>query len=62
MRALIALIVIIYVVGIGVVLSPTIRDKWTGASASDFTTSIVQALPIAMAWPATVYRSVTQRG
>ena len=62
MRALIALIVIVYVVGIGVVLSPTIRGMWAGASASEFTTDIVHALPTAMAWPATVYRNVSQRG
>jgi hypothetical protein len=57
MRAIIALVVIVYIVGIGVVLSPTIRDKWTGSSASGFTTSVAQALPTAMAWPATIYRN-----
>ena len=35
MRALIALIVIIYLVGVGVALSPTIQAKWNGASASE---------------------------
>jgi hypothetical protein len=57
MRMIIALIVIVYIIGIGVVLSPTVRDKWNGASASEFATNIVQALPNAMAWPETVYRS-----
>jgi hypothetical protein len=31
MRALIALMVIVYIVGVGVVLSPTIQAKWNGA-------------------------------
>jgi hypothetical protein len=57
MRTIIALIVIVYVVGIGVELSPTVREKWTKVSTSDFVVSIVRALPAAMAWPATVYRS-----
>jgi hypothetical protein len=62
MRAIIALIVIVYLVGVGVVLAPTIQAKWNGASASDLATSIAQALPNALAWPAGVYRSMTGRG
>jgi len=62
MRMIIALIVIVYIVGIGVVLSPTVREKWNGASASDFVTSVVQALPAAMAWPASIFRSEFGRG
>ena len=50
MRAVIALIVIIYLVGVGVVLSPTIQAKWNGASASNLAASIGQALPNALAW------------
>ena len=56
MRMILALLVIVYIVGIGVVLSPIVREKWNGASASDFTTSIAQALPTAMAWPATLFQ------
>ena len=59
MRLLIAIIVIAYLVGVGVVLSPTIRDKWSTDPASVLAASIVQELPGALAWPATVYRSLT---
>jgi hypothetical protein len=45
MRAAVALIVIMYLVGVGVVLSPTIQAKWNGASASILAASIGQALP-----------------
>jgi hypothetical protein len=62
MRLLIALIVIIYLVGVGVVLSPTIQAKWNSASASDLATSVVQELPNAMAWPVRAFRSITGRG
>jgi hypothetical protein len=62
MRALIALMVIVYIVGVGVVLSPTIQAKWNGASASDFVTSVAQALPSAAAWPVRAYHSIVERG
>ena len=61
MRALIGLIVIVYLVGIGVVLAPTVRGKWSEGTASDLSASVAQALPGAMAWPAGVYRSLTGR-
>ncbi len=62
MRAIIALIVIVYLVGVGVVLAPTIQGKWSSVSAADLTASVGEALPSALAWPARVFRSVTGRG
>ncbi len=59
MRMLIALLVIVYFVGVGVVLAPTIKDKWNSAPASELTASVVQELPNALAWPARAYRSLT---
>ena len=59
MRALISLIVIVYLVGIGVVLAPTVRGKWNAGTASELSASVVQAMPSALAWPAGVYRSLT---
>ena len=57
MRMIIALLAVVYIVGIGVVLSPTVQSKWTGASASDFASSVLGALPYAAAWPVRVFRS-----
>ena len=62
MRALIALAVIIYLVDVGVALSPTIQAKWNSASASDLATSIGQALPNAVAWPARALHTMADRG
>ncbi len=62
MRVIIALIVIVYLVGVGVALSPTIQAKWNSASASDLTTSVAQALPNALAWPARAFHSIADRG
>ena len=61
MRAIIALIVIVYLVGIGVMLAPTIQSKWSSAPASDLAPSVGQALPNALAWPASSYHSITGR-
>jgi hypothetical protein len=49
MRLLIALVVIIYILGVGVVLSPTIQARWNGGSASNLATVVAQALPNAAA-------------
>jgi hypothetical protein len=51
MRLLLALIVIIYLIGVGVVLSPTVRSTWDSAPASAMAESIAQELPNALAWP-----------
>jgi hypothetical protein len=58
MRALVALIVIIYLVGVGVALSPTIRAKWNSATAAELAASVGEDLPRALAWPARVYHSI----
>ena len=48
MRALIALIVIVYLVGVGVALAPAIQAKWSTASASDLASGVGEALPNAL--------------
>jgi hypothetical protein len=62
MRILVALIVIVYLVGIGVALSPTVKTKWTEAPASNFATSVAEALPNAAAWPVRAFHSITDHG
>ncbi len=61
MRALIAVMVVVYLVGVGVALSPTIRDKWESAPAAALATSVAQDLPVAAAWPARAFRSITDQ-
>jgi hypothetical protein len=62
MRALIGLIVIVYLVGVGFLLAPTVSGKWSTGTASELSASVIQALPASLAWPAGVYRSLTSRG
>lgn len=51
MRLLISLIVVVYLVGVGVVLSPTIQSKWNSGTAAELSSSVVEAMPGALAWP-----------
>ena len=61
MRLLISLLLIAYLVGVGVTLSPTIKTKWTTVTASQFFEDLVAELPNALAWPATAYRRLADR-
>ena len=58
MRLLIALLVIVYLVGVGVALAPTIKANWSTGPASQFVESVATDLPRALSWPATAYRSI----
>jgi len=51
MRLLLAIIIIVYLVGVGVELAPVIESGWNSESAAAFFNSIGQALPDALAWP-----------
>ena len=61
MRALIGLLVIIYLVGVGVALAPTIKANWNTASASEFVGRVATELPRALSWPAAVYRNIAEK-
>ena len=62
MRLILFLIVIIYLVGVGVALSPTVQAKWNSGTASDFVADVAQELPGAAAWPVRAYHSITDHG
>jgi hypothetical protein len=55
MRAFIAIVVIIYLVGVGVVLAPTFSSKWNTGTASELFASVWQELPGALEWPVLTY-------
>lgn len=59
MRLVLALIIIVYLVGVGVVLSPVVRSTWNAEPASALDQSVAQALPDALAWPVRAAHSVT---
>jgi hypothetical protein len=58
MRTFIVLVVIVYLVGIGVALAPTVRQGWTTDIASDLFGKVVQAAPQALVWPVVLYHQM----
>jgi hypothetical protein len=61
MRTLLAILVVVYLVGVGVVLAPTVKAKWNTAPTSQFVTSVATQMPTALAWPAVMYRDTIER-
>ena len=61
MGGILTLLVIVYLVGIGVVLAPTVKGEWNAGTASEFSQSILQQLPVAAAWPVTLYHHMMDR-
>ncbi|MDT3381481.1 hypothetical protein RNI52_29415 [Labrys neptuniae] len=61
MRAILSLLIIVYLIGVGVQLAPVVQGQWSSGSASDFASSIARALPDALTWPAKVYRGLTDK-
>jgi len=59
LRAFIALFVLVYLVGVGVVLAPTFQAGWNAGPASQLSQTVGQELPSALAWPAAAYRRLT---
>lgn len=59
MRGIIFLLVIIYLVGVGVALAPTVQSKWNTATAAELSSNIAEALPDALAWPVRAFRTIT---
>jgi hypothetical protein len=55
MRMIIALLVIVYLIGVGVVLAPTVSGKWNSGTPAELSASVVQQIPSAFAWPVTAY-------
>ncbi len=58
MRVLIALVVIVYLIGVGVQLAPTFQASWSTVPASQLAASVAQALPSALTWPMVAYHKV----
>jgi hypothetical protein len=51
MRLVLALLIIVYLVGVGVVLAPVVESAWNSETAAAFFDSVGQALPDALSWP-----------
>ena len=54
MRLIVAVLANVYLLGVGAALAPTVRGEWR--NGSDLAVNLKQALPNALAWPATLFR------
>ncbi len=61
MRMLLALLVVIYLIGVGVVLGLTVQSTWKTDPAARAASDVAQALPYALAWPARVFQRNADR-
>jgi hypothetical protein len=59
MSTLIALLLIIYLAGVAVVLTPLVQADWNNVPASEFAADVARHMPRALAWPEAAYRSMT---
>lgn len=59
MMRLIFVVLLIYVVGIGVQLTPTVREGWNSMTAAQLLDRTAEELPNAAAWPMRAYESLT---
>jgi hypothetical protein len=58
LRGLLSVLAVVYLIGVGVALVPTVRDNWNHATVSQIFVSVVLDLPRAVGWPARAYRDL----
>jgi hypothetical protein len=58
-RSLVGIILIVYLIGVGVELSPIFRTGWYSSTAAELSVNLLNAIPDAFAWPVHVYRKLT---
>lgn len=58
MRTFVALLVIIYLGGVGVMLGPTFSAGWNTGTPAELFGNVIAELPRAMLWPAVLYHSI----
>jgi hypothetical protein len=59
MRVLIAVLLIVYFVGVGVALGPAFQADWNSVPGSQFAANMAKDMPRALAWPEAAYRRLT---
>jgi hypothetical protein len=59
-RIALSLLAIVYVVGVGVYLGPSIWAGWSSSNAGMMVENVSSALPDALAWPISAFRSISE--
>jgi hypothetical protein len=57
-RVIIATLLIVYLIGVGVELAPSVWSGWSTGNGSRMVNNMIGALPDALAWPASAYRGI----
>jgi hypothetical protein len=58
MGRLISLLLLVYVIGIGVQLAPTVQGSWDKETAEQVFARVMDELPRAAAWPVRAFDSI----
>ena len=58
MGRLLSLLILVYVIGIGVQLAPTVEAAWDKETAAQVTARVMDELPNAAAWPVRAFDSI----
>jgi hypothetical protein len=58
MGRLISLLLLVYVIGIGVQLAPTVQGSWDKETAEQVFARVMDELPHAAAWPVRTFDSI----
>jgi hypothetical protein len=61
MGRLISLLLLVYVIGIGVQLAPTVQESWDRETAEQVFARVMDELPRAAAWPVRAFDSIRGR-
>jgi hypothetical protein len=58
MRLILGILVMVYLIGVGVELAPTIKANWNNGTASQFSAAVAVEMPRALAWPVILYHRI----
>jgi hypothetical protein len=61
MRVVVAILLIVYLLGVGVDLAPSVWSGWNTGNGALMLGDVARALPHALTWPVAVYRSMSGR-
>ncbi|MDQ0468905.1 hypothetical protein [Labrys wisconsinensis] len=62
MRWLFSSLMIVYLTGVAVQLSPIVGEQWDSVPASRLVASVADEIPSAVSWPVRAYESLRGRG
>jgi hypothetical protein len=62
MRWLFSSLMIVYLTGVAVQISPIVSEQWDSVPASRLVASVAGEMPVAVSWPVRAYESLRAKG